>query len=97
MVELARQILGILATQIETERIFSIVGVFIALGRCRFQTDNLEKLIFVHKNWPSNPHIGCLKPFDLTIICEVKSNLTNELNAEFVDEVEREEYADGDL
>jgi len=57
----------------------------------------VDKLIFVHKNWPSNPHIGCLKPFDLTIICEVEYDLTNELDVKFVDEMEREEYVDGDL
>jgi hypothetical protein len=33
----------------------------------------------------------------LVVICEVEFDLTNELDAKFVDEVEREEYADGDL
>jgi hypothetical protein len=86
-----------LANQIETERIFSIVGIFITLGKCRLQTDNLDKLIFVHKNWPSNPHVDYLKPSDLTIICVAKFDLTNELDVEFVDVMEREEYTNGDL
>ncbi len=97
MVELARQILGISTNQIETERIFSIVGILITLGRCRLQIDNLDKLIFVHKNWPSNLHVDCLKPFNLTIICEAKFDLTNELDAKFMDVVECKEYANGDL
>jgi hypothetical protein len=57
----------------------------------------LDKLIFVHKNWPSNLHVGCLKPFELTISFEVEFGLTNELDAKFVDEVEREEYANWDF
>jgi hypothetical protein len=89
--------LGISANQIETERTFSIVGIFITLGRCWLQTDNLDKLIFIHKNWPSNPHVDYLKPSNLTIICEAKFDLTNELDAKFVDVVEHEEYANRDL
>jgi len=52
-----RQILGISISQIEIERIFSILGVFIALRRCQLQTNNMYKFIFVHKNWPSNPFV----------------------------------------
>jgi len=57
----------------------------------------LDKLIFVHKNWPSNLHVGCIKQFDLTINFEIKFDLTNELDTKFMDEVEREKYVDGDL
>jgi hypothetical protein len=94
---LAKQILGIPASQIETERIVSISGLLITLKRCQLQIDNLDKLIFAHKNWPFDLHVGCLKPFDLATICEVEFDLTNKLDAKFVDEVECEEYADGDL
>ncbi len=97
MAALARLILQILASFIEIEIIFSIVGILTTLRNCWLQIDNLDKLIFVHENWPSNPHVGCLKPFDLAVICEVKSNLTNELDVKFVDEVECEEYANGHL
>ncbi len=90
MVALVRQILGIPITQIETEIIFSIVGVLIALRRCQLQTNNLDNLIFVHKNWPSNPHVGCLKPSNLATICEAEFDLTNELDVEFMDEMECE-------
>jgi hypothetical protein len=97
VVALARQILGIPASQIETKKIFSIAGILTTLKRCQLQIDNLDKLIFVHKNWPFDLHVGCLKPSDLATICEAKSDLTKELDVEFVDEVEHEEYADGNL
>jgi len=89
--------LGILVSQIEIEIIFSIIIVFTTLTRCQFQIDNLDKLIFVHKNWPSDLHVGCLKPSNLADFCEVEFNLTYELDVEFVDEVKHEEYVDGDL
>jgi hypothetical protein len=39
---IAKQILGIPRSQIETECVFSLVGVLIALRRCRLQMDNLD-------------------------------------------------------
>jgi hypothetical protein len=89
--------LGIPINHIEFGRIFSIDGVLKALKRCWLQTNNLDKLIFVHNNWPSDLRVGCLKPFDLVVICEVKFDLTNELDVKFMDEMEREEYVDADL
>jgi hypothetical protein len=44
------QILGIVGSQIETERIFSLVGILINLRRCCLQSKNLEKLNFMNKN-----------------------------------------------
>ncbi len=57
----------------------------------------MNKLIFVHKNWPFNPHVGCLKPSNLVIVCETQFDLIDELDVKFMDEVECEEYANGDL
>jgi hypothetical protein len=74
-----------------------MVGVRTTLKRCQFQTNNLNKLIFVHKNWSSNPCVGYLKPYDFVIFYEIKFDLINELDVKFVDEVECEEYAYGDL
>jgi hypothetical protein len=45
---LARQILEIVGSQIEPERIFSLAHIFTNLKRC-LQLENLEKLIFVSK------------------------------------------------
>jgi hypothetical protein len=44
---LARQIIGILGSQIEIEHIFSLVGILTNLRRYCLQCDNLKKLIFV--------------------------------------------------
>jgi hypothetical protein len=42
--------------------------------RCWLQTNNLDKLIFVHKNWPSDFRVGCLKPCDLANVCEYEND-----------------------
>ncbi len=47
----ARQILGILGSQIKTERIFSTTGVLTNLRCCRLGVDNFNKLVMVLKNW----------------------------------------------
>ncbi len=39
---LAHQILGIVASQIETQRIFSLVGIFTNLRRCHLQLENFH-------------------------------------------------------
>jgi hypothetical protein len=56
---LVQQILGIIGLQIKIEWIFSLVGILTNFRRCHLQTENLEKLIFVNKNWPNDPKIGC--------------------------------------
>jgi len=40
---LAQQIIGIPISQIETERIFSIVGILITPKKCQLQTNNLDQ------------------------------------------------------
>lgn len=85
---LATQILDILIGQIEIERKFSIVGILIALCNCYFQTKNLDKLIFVSKNWPSNPHVRCPPKNYFASTCEVVSNIIEELDVEFEHKVE---------
>jgi hypothetical protein len=59
---LAWQILGIVGSQIEIESIFSLARILTNLRRCHLQTKNLEKFIFVNKNWPNVPKIGCKSP-----------------------------------
>jgi hypothetical protein len=55
----ARQSLGIVGFQIEIEKIFSLVEILISLKKCHLQLNFLDKLIFVSKNWPNDPKIGC--------------------------------------
>jgi hypothetical protein len=51
---LARQILGILRSQIEIEHFFSSVSVFTSLQHCQLGFDNLDALVMIYKNWPDN-------------------------------------------
>ena len=59
VVFLARQILGIVGSQIETERVFSIAGVLMALCRCRLGSKKSDQLVLLIKNWPDDPREGC--------------------------------------
>jgi hypothetical protein len=76
-----------MASQIQIERIFSIVGIMIPFFRFQLQIENLDKLIFINKNWPHDPCVGCTKFFDFAFVCEVESYLIKELDAEFTNEV----------
>jgi hypothetical protein len=42
----------------------------------------LDKLIFVNKNWPNDPRIGCKSPFSLIDFIETILNLKKELEFE---------------
>jgi hypothetical protein len=48
----ARNFLGIIESQIETKRIFSLSGTLTSVERCHVQLENLDKLIFVRKIGP---------------------------------------------
>lgn len=56
---LARQFLGIPGSQIETERIFSVAGVLTSLRRCRLGLSNVNGLIMIYKNWPTDARSEC--------------------------------------
>jgi len=47
---LAKQILGILRSQIEIERIFNSVDVLTSLHHCQLGLDNLDALMMILKN-----------------------------------------------
>jgi hypothetical protein len=47
---LVRQILRIARSQIEIQKIFSLIGIHTNLKRCRLQSKKLTRLIFVKKN-----------------------------------------------
>ncbi len=67
---LARQFFGVVGFQIEIERIFSLARILTNLKRCRLQTENLEKLIFVNKTQPNDLRIGCKSPSNLVEFLE---------------------------
>jgi hypothetical protein len=75
----ARQILGIVGSQIEIEKIVSLAGIFTSFKKCRLQLNFLNKLIFVSKNWPNDPRIGCKSPSSLANFIESDLNLEEEL------------------
>jgi hypothetical protein len=76
---LAWQILGIVESQIETKRIFSLVGILTNLKRYKLQSKNLKNLIFVNKNWPSDPRIGSKSLSSLIEFIDMDRNLEKEL------------------
>jgi hypothetical protein len=85
--------MGIPIFQIEIERIFPLLESSHALCKCCFQIENIDKSIFVNKNCPLDPCITCYKHFNLASACEVKFDLTKELEAKFDDGMEHEEFS----
>jgi hypothetical protein len=65
-----REILGIVGSQIETKRIFSLVGILINLRRCHYNQMFLDKLIFINKKSPDDLRIGCKSPSSLVEFIE---------------------------
>jgi hypothetical protein len=76
---LAYQILGIIGSQIETKRIFSLASILTNLRRYRLQLENLENLIFVSKNWPPDLKDGCKLPSNLVELIQTNLSFENDL------------------
>ncbi len=70
-----------------------MVGILINLRRHCLQTENLEKLIFVNKNWPNDPKIGCKSPCKLLKFFERDMYLEKELE-KFEGEFEKDEVVE---
>jgi hypothetical protein len=85
--------LEIVGSQIETKRIFSLARILTNLRRCHLQTNFLEKLIFVNKNWPNDLRIGCESPFNLLEFLERDMALVQELE-KFEGEFEKDEVVE---
>ncbi len=72
---LAHEVLGIVTSQLEMKRIFSLVGIFTNLRRCHLQLENFHFwLLLVSKNWPSDPKDGCKPPSDLIELIQTNFN-----------------------
>ncbi len=82
---LTQQILGIIGSQIEKN--LSLVRILTNHKRCRLQMENLEKLIFVNKNWPNDLKIRCKSASNLLKFLKRDMNLEEELE-EFEGEFE---------
>jgi hypothetical protein len=60
----AKQIFGILSSQIQIEWTFSIVRLLIALRHCHLQMDNMDWIISIAKNWLDDPLANYKPNFD---------------------------------
>lgn len=70
--------------------IFSLAVILTNFGKCCLQPENLEKLIFVSKNWLNNPKVGCKEASSFVEFIKREENFEEELE-EFEGECEREE------
>jgi hypothetical protein len=61
---LAKEIFGILGSQIETKPVFCLVGVLIALRHCRLQVENMDQIINLVNNWLDDLCVNCKPNFD---------------------------------
>jgi hypothetical protein len=52
--------LGIVSSQIETKRVFSIANIYTNLWHFQLDIDNLEMHINIYKNWPDDGQVGGL-------------------------------------
>ncbi len=93
MAFLAKQILGILGSQIETKCIFYLARILSILKRCHLQSKNLEKLIFMSQNWPNDPWLRCKTPSNFVEFIKKDKIIEEELE-EFEGEFKREEIVD---
>jgi hypothetical protein len=67
---LTHQILGIVGSQIEMQKIFLLASILTKLMRCHLQLNNLERLIFVRKKWPDDFRIDSKPPSNLVELIE---------------------------
>jgi hypothetical protein len=54
----------------------------------------MDKLIFINRNWPSNPWIGCLKLSNIASTCELEFDLMVKREAKFEKQVDDENSLD---
>ncbi len=66
-------------SQIETKRIFSLVGILTNLRRYHLQLENLEHLMFVSKNWASDLRDGCKLPSNLVELIQTNLSFQKDL------------------
>ncbi len=93
---LIKQILGIVGSQIEIKNIFSLTEILTNLKRCHLQLDNLEKWIFMNKNWLDDARMGCKALNNLIMLIDFKLDIEHELN-EFESSFEQHESIERDL
>jgi hypothetical protein len=84
----SKQILGIIGSQIEIEKMFSLTHILINLKKCHLHLENLENLISMNKNWPNDVRVCCKAPSCLLelIDCEIDLKELDEFESSFEQE-----------
>ncbi len=90
---LAKQILGIIDSQIETKCIFNLARILTIFKRYRLQFKILKKMIFVSQNWPNDPWLGCKTSSNFVEFIKKDKIIEKELE-DFEGEFEKEEIID---
>jgi hypothetical protein len=62
-------------SQITIENIFCLVGILTNLKRYHLQSNNLDNLIFIRKNWPNDLRGSCSSHTSLIILVEFDATL----------------------
>jgi hypothetical protein len=70
-----------------------LAGIITNLRRCHLQSNNLDKILFVSKNWASDPRVGYSSPSSLIELIEVNLALEEELE-QYEGEFEQDELLD---
>lgn len=83
--------LEIAKSHVETKHIFSnVTSILTNLHQCRLQFNNLEKLIFVHINWPHGLRLSCKGgPKSMVDMIELEIDLKKELEEEYERVIEK--------
>jgi hypothetical protein len=72
---------------------FFLACILTNLKRYRLQLENLEILIFVSKNWPSDSRVGCILTFNLAKLIQTNLGFEEKLE-KFEGSFERNEIVD---
>jgi len=67
---LVHQVFGLMGSQIKIKWIFSVANVITNLRQSRLEIENLDRLIFNIKNWPSYVRVMCDGPLKPKVMVE---------------------------
>jgi hypothetical protein len=79
----------LLDLKLKQKDFFLLIGILKNLGKCRLQIENLDKLMFISKNWLNDVRIGCKSPSILVEFLERDVDPEEELE-KFEGEFEKE-------
>ncbi len=74
------------------KRFFLLLKSQLHFTNAIFKQKILVSSFLFDKNWPFDPCVECPKVLNFAFACEVKLNMMKELDVEFENEVEHEEF-----